>query len=460
MADTTPSAGTVTVKRVDPKTLLVDANVRLDPALDKDFCASIAEHGVLVPIVAVRTPDGGTRVRFGHRRALAAAAAGNPDVPVVITGDDDADTAGRIVQQWAENEHRSGLSAADKIAAIEQLAAFGLTPTQIARRTKTRKADVDAALAAAGSDLAKAAAGRYDFLDLTQAAVLGDFADDPDDDPEAVKALVAAAKTGPGQFDHIAQRSRDARESARATTALGEQLTADGLTVIEAPRYDEKTIPRLRTSRTTGSRSPKPRTRASRRQHRSRRPRGWHRLDPEPPGPSRQDIVRRHPRRGRAGSPPARPPPGVIVLGARCARPRPANHHPAGRTRPFPLRPRRALLLPQSFSAGRAGEMVRKGAAMHCTAPADRTRCTEPGCPTQIPASQLRRTPHAEARSTRGHRFERAPLPLGAPASEVLTYRATRPAHQRCRHCGGRRSLHDTELPDPRGGGDHDRPPG
>jgi ParB family chromosome partitioning protein len=239
MADTTTGAASATVERLDPRTLLVDANVRLDPALDKDFLASIAEHGVLVPIVAVRTGDG-VRVRLGHRRTLAAAQAGHPDVPVVVTGKDRADDVARIVSQWAENEHRTGLSTADKIAAVEQLAAFGLSATQIARRTRTRKADVDAALAAAGSDLAKVAAARYEFLDLQQASVVAEFADDAD----AVKALVAAAKIG--QFEHVAQRQRDARDFARALDAATAALAGAGIPVIDPPRYDEKKITRLR----------------------------------------------------------------------------------------------------------------------------------------------------------------------------------------------------------------------
>ena len=89
---------------------------------------------------------------------------------------------------------------------IAQLSAFGVSPAKIAKRTRAPRSQVDAALAVAGSELAKAAAVRYgDFLDVVQAAVVAEF----DDDPEAVKALVAAAKTG--QFDHTAQRLRDAR---------------------------------------------------------------------------------------------------------------------------------------------------------------------------------------------------------------------------------------------------------
>ncbi|MBI4942111.1 MAG: ParB N-terminal domain-containing protein [Actinobacteria bacterium] len=57
---------------VDPASLLVDVNIRLEARLDADFVASVRDLGVLVPVVAVRTDEGQLRVRFGHRRTLAA----------------------------------------------------------------------------------------------------------------------------------------------------------------------------------------------------------------------------------------------------------------------------------------------------------------------------------------------------------------------------------------------------
>src|SRR5438045_3880569 len=115
------TAPSITVEHVDPASLLVDHNVRSDVALDKEFLASIRDLGVLVPIVAVRTPEGALRVRYGKRRALASVEIGHTGVPVVIVGDEDADEIARIVSQWHENEHRAGLGTSDKLAAVEQL---------------------------------------------------------------------------------------------------------------------------------------------------------------------------------------------------------------------------------------------------------------------------------------------------------------------------------------------------
>lgn len=140
-----------------------------------------------MPIVAVRTEDGALRVRYGHRRALAAVEVGRATVPVIVTGADGADEAARIVTQW--HEHRAGLVTADKVAAVEQLSLLGLSAAQIVKQTRARKADVEQALATAGSALAKGAATRYEFLTLDQAAAVAEFSE-----PETVKALIASAK--------------------------------------------------------------------------------------------------------------------------------------------------------------------------------------------------------------------------------------------------------------------------
>ena len=235
--DTKPTRPTVRVD-ADPATLLLDHNVRLTTTADKTLTESVRDHGVLVPIVAVRTPDGALRVRYGHRRTLAAIAVGLPTVPVDDVADEDDDQVDRVLRQWAENEHRQPLQTQDRIAAVAQLAAFGMTAAQITKRTKAPRAEVDQALTASGSVLATKAAGRYDFLDLEMAATVAEF----QDSPETVKTLVAAAKDGPGEFAHTASRARQDRDRAAAKTAAVDALAAEGTTVIDRPSYDDKKI--------------------------------------------------------------------------------------------------------------------------------------------------------------------------------------------------------------------------
>jgi ParB family chromosome partitioning protein len=232
MIQTEPITAGPQLQQLDPATLLVDRNVRHQARLDTDFVASIRDHGVLVPIVAARTTDGQVRVRFGHRRVLAAIEAKQNRVPVIVAADeatDDTAQIDRLVGQYAENQHRTGLSNAEKAGVVNQLAAFGVSPAQITKRLRTPRTEVDAALTVGRSELATAATERYEFLTLDQAATVAEF----EDQPETVKALVAAAKTG--QFDHVAQRARDARDEAATRAAAVAGLAATGLTLIDRP---------------------------------------------------------------------------------------------------------------------------------------------------------------------------------------------------------------------------------
>ena len=65
-----------------------------------------------------------------------------------------------------------------------------------------------------------------------------------EDDPEAVKALIAAAKTG--QFDHVAQRIRDKRAEQARIEVKTEELRAQGITVVDRPKYNDTTTRSLR----------------------------------------------------------------------------------------------------------------------------------------------------------------------------------------------------------------------
>jgi ParB family transcriptional regulator, chromosome partitioning protein len=235
MQTTTP----VTRVDLDPRTLLVDVNIRTDARLDKDFVASIKDFGVLVPITAVRTAAGDVRVRFGHRRTLAAIEADLETVPVQIVGDEATDDTGqieRILTQHAENAHRTPLLQNEQIGVVEQLNAFGLSAAQIAKRTKIKRDTVNTALAVAKSELAKAASDRYDFLTLEQAAAVAEF----DDDADAVKELIVKAQNGNG-FDHCLQRLRNERQYQRMTQPIIDELAAADVVVIDQPRWTDPT---------------------------------------------------------------------------------------------------------------------------------------------------------------------------------------------------------------------------
>lgn len=225
---------TTTIEAVEPTALLVDVNVRDDLNLSKEFVASIKDHGVLVPIVAIKTDDG-LRVRMGHRRTAAAVQAGLASVPVVVVesaAEGDAATIERLLTQHAENTHRAALTTGEDAKVSHQLSLLGLSTTQIARRTHTKKAHVEAGIKVAESELATKATERYD-LTLEQAVTVAEF----EDDTEVAKALIVAASKG--QFEHVAQRARHDRERAQAQAAVLAALAEQGVTVVAKPRYDE-----------------------------------------------------------------------------------------------------------------------------------------------------------------------------------------------------------------------------
>ena len=84
-----------------------------------------------------------------------------------------------------------------------------------------------ASLTVARSKVAAAAADRWDFLTLDQAATLAEF----DNDQEALTALVQAAKGSPSQFDHLAAQFRANRAEREAKAAFVAELEAQGITV-------------------------------------------------------------------------------------------------------------------------------------------------------------------------------------------------------------------------------------
>jgi len=228
---------------INPADLALTVNIRRSTDLDPTFLASIKDHGVLVPIVASRDAEGTLTVLYGHRRTAAAAEAGLPTVPVMVVdsatesgaGQDNAAEVGWIVAQWAENEHRTGLPSSDRVAAVDQLAAFGISAAQIAKRTKAGRAEVDAALSVAKSTTAHAALADPQ-LSITDAAVFAEF----DGDEDALTALRRAVTVG--QFEHTAQHLRDRRDQQARRQTAAHTLTSEGVTLIDPPDYRSPTV--------------------------------------------------------------------------------------------------------------------------------------------------------------------------------------------------------------------------
>ena len=223
------------LEHVDPHALNIEANVRTEASLTKQFIASIKENGVLVPITAVRDADGKLWVRAGQRRTLAAREAGLATVPVYIT-DADADTATRLAQQITENDQRMALGQVDRVKGIQAMLDTGLSMTKVAKRLAVSAERVKQSKAVAGSPVAMEAL--HGNVSLAEAAGIAEFEDDPD----AVRRLRQAA--GKGWFDTELERQRMARAEAEELARVSSAYTDLGYTVLDHyPGYDFANVP-------------------------------------------------------------------------------------------------------------------------------------------------------------------------------------------------------------------------
>lgn len=231
----TDTATLGTIEHIDPSQIEVEANVRTVVKADPALVASIREFGVLEPVVCRRSEDGTVTVRMGQRRVLAAREAGRPTVPAYIVQGDDS-TVTRLVEQFAENEHRANLTEPERAAVFQQLAFEGLSVPQIAKQTGVKKATVEAGIKVADNKFAGKIATKHEVT-LDQAAALIEFEGDKD----AVDRLVQYAEEAPEQFTHELQRQRDERARKEAVTAEQTTLTEAGFTILdERPYYDDR----------------------------------------------------------------------------------------------------------------------------------------------------------------------------------------------------------------------------
>lgn len=217
---------TDTIVRVDPKTLLVGANVRNEVELGDAFLETLREGGVKIPIVAYESPDG-LVVVDGQRRTLGAVEVGLDEVPVYIA--DTPTEAARIVDQVIANEQRMDLTEGDAIAAVQQLALFDVAVPAIVASTGLPEKFVGRAVKVGASAAAKKAMADHQ-LSFDDAVSIAEF----DEYPEQQKQLVQIAAKGHGwQVRQKADEFRDAREEKR----IREQIKASGVELIKEPDF-------------------------------------------------------------------------------------------------------------------------------------------------------------------------------------------------------------------------------
>lgn len=230
------------LEHLDPQSLTLELNVRDAADLDADFVASIKEHGVLIPIAAVRTEDGTVWVRAGQRRTLAARAAELSTVPVYVRpatlGNEAGQLVERVSEQIVENDQRKQLTEGQRARGIQQMMDAGLSVTKVAKKLSIPRDTVKAAQNAVKSSAAMAALDGGQ-LSLTEAAAITEF----EDMHGAVDRLLAAA--GTRRFEHTVAQLREERITAEAEAKAAQAYADKGFTVLmERPRgWDEACIP-------------------------------------------------------------------------------------------------------------------------------------------------------------------------------------------------------------------------
>jgi ParB family transcriptional regulator, chromosome partitioning protein len=206
-------------------------NVREDLSLGTEFCASIAETGVRIPLIVTPSPDG-LRVIEGHRRLAAAVKAGLAEVPCVLDPAHADDEAGQFLDMVLANSgaQRRNFTPIEEAAALFAAHQAGATRTRIRKATGRKAEEVKTALHAGGmSSDTRAAAGELAAqLSLDQLALLAEF----DGDAEAIEKITNALRHG-YTADYVAERIRQDRAEAAEHDRLRAELEAAGFTVTD-----------------------------------------------------------------------------------------------------------------------------------------------------------------------------------------------------------------------------------
>lgn len=166
---------------------------RFDQGPLEELAESLAQVGMLQPIVARPLPDGGYQIVAGERRFRAARMAGLDEVPVVVRHTEDAQL---LTEAVIENVHRADLDAIEEATAYRQLLDdFGLTHEALAGRLGKSRSAISNSLRLLGL-------------------------------PESVQELVAGGAVSAGHA-----RALLGLEEAADQVRIAEQVVAEGLSV-------------------------------------------------------------------------------------------------------------------------------------------------------------------------------------------------------------------------------------
>ncbi len=142
LASLIPTAANAPTQDIDIDRIAVNPwqpRRRFDDEHLRSLASSIAQHGVLQPVVLTES-DSGYQLIAGERRLRASVMAGKRTIPAVIRT---ADEQSRLSLALVENLQRADLNPLDEARAFRQLIdEFGLTQEQVAHRVGRSRAAI------------------------------------------------------------------------------------------------------------------------------------------------------------------------------------------------------------------------------------------------------------------------------------------------------------------------------
>lgn len=207
----------------------------------KELTASIAEQGVLEPIVVEPFPDvveqsPGVKIKVedshrwllihGHRRLAAAQAAGLDAVPAIVHPVSTLED--QVSRMLVENLQRAGLTAVEEGDAYQELLDLGWDTAMISQRVSRPKRKVADLVKVAG--LPESARERISEgqLTLEDASRMAKFAKDAD----AVEELQEQAGVSKWAFEEALARIEKRKQQERETAKWKKDLRAKGVKIL------------------------------------------------------------------------------------------------------------------------------------------------------------------------------------------------------------------------------------
>lgn len=186
----------------------------VDPAQLEELARSIAEHGVLQPILVTQS-TGGYRLIAGERRLRAAEMAGLERIPALVRS---ADEAAQLAWALIENLQRSDLNALEEARAFRQLVdEFGLSHEEVGTRVGRSRSTVANTLRLLELDQHVQAALHAGSISEGHARALGGL-EDTGQQAEALDQIIARGLSV-RQTEELVRRLRSARLARKGATA-------------------------------------------------------------------------------------------------------------------------------------------------------------------------------------------------------------------------------------------------